>query len=282
MSYKDYKLLKIRVDKGVLFATIDNPPINLLNNELYGEFGKLADEVSKDDNVKVIVFDSADPDYFICHYDVSLLLLYPDKAPPKPKELHFGHKMQELYRTMPKISIAKIEGRVRGGGSEFVLSLDMRFGAIGKTVLSQLEIPLGIIPGGGGTQRLPRLVGRSRAMEIVVGGGDYPAEIAERYGYINQALPPDEITQFVEELAYRIASYPAETIAAAKKSVLLALEQPVEEGLLEEQHLFNLTCTSAAAKERMKLFLEIGGQTREGELEVSKWVKKLNENLEKK
>ena len=280
MCYKDYKLLKIRIDRGVLFATIDNPPINLLNNELYGEFGRLAEEVSRDDTIKVIVFDSADPDYFICHYDVNLLLLYPDTPPPKSTELHFGHKMQEIYRTMPKISIAKIEGRVRGGGSEFVLSLDMRFGAIGKAILSQLEIPLGIIPGGGGTQRLPRLAGRSRALEIVVGGSDYPAELAERYGYINRALPPEEITPFVEELAYRIASYPAETIAAAKKAVLLALEKPVEEGLLEEQDLFNLTCTSPAAKERMKLFLEIGGQTREGELEVSKWVKKLNENLE--
>lgn len=99
---------------------------------------------------------------------------------------------------------------------------------------------------------------------------------------INRALPPEELTPFVEELAYRIASYPAETIAAAKKAVLLALEQPVKEGLLEEQHLFNLTCTSSAAKERMKLFLELGGQTREGELEVSKWVKELTNKLDKK
>jgi enoyl-CoA hydratase/carnithine racemase len=279
MSYEGYNLLKIRVDKGVLFATIYNPPINLLNNDLYGEFGKLANDVSRDDNIKVIVFDSADTDYFICHYDVRFLLQYPDEAPPKPTELHGGHQLQELYRTMPKISIAKIEGRVRGGGSEFVLSLDMRFGAIGKAILSQLEIPLGIIPGGGGTQRLPRLVGRSRAMEIVVGGGDYPAELAEKYGYINRALPPEEITLFVEELAYRIASYPAETIAAAKKAVLLALEKPVAEGLLEEQHLFNITCCSAAAKERMSLFLEIGGQTREGELVVSKWVDELTDKL---
>ncbi|GAG99719.1 unnamed protein product, partial [marine sediment metagenome] len=207
---------------------------------------------------------------------------YPDEAPPKSTELHGGHQLQEVYRTMPKISIAKIEGRVRGGGSEFVLSLDMRFGAIGKAILSQLEIPLGIIPGGGGTQRLPRLIGRSRAMEVVLSGSDYPAELAERYGYINRALPPEEITPFVEELAYRIASYPAETIAAAKKAVLLALEKPVVEGLLEETHLFNLTCCSPAAKERMSLFLEIGGQTREGELTVSKWVKDLTEKLESK
>ncbi|MBA7680132.1 hypothetical protein ES703_88440 [subsurface metagenome] len=96
------------------------------------------------------------------------------------------------------------------------------------------------------------------------------------------SLPPEEITPFVEELAYRIASYPAETIAAAKKAVLLALEKPVIEGLIEETHLFNLTCVSPAAKERMSLFLQIGGQTREGELNVSKWVDELTEKLEKK
>jgi len=281
MPYEEFELLKIRVDRGVLFATINNPPMNLLTNELYGEFGKLALEVAADDNVKVIVFDSADPDYFIAHYDVSLLLEYPDEAPPKSTALHGGHQLQEAYRTMSKISMAKIEGRVRGGGSEFCLSLDMRFGALGKAILGQIEVPLGIIPGGGGTQRLPRLIGRARAMEIVVGGMDYPAEIAEKYGYINRALPPEELTPFVEELAYRIASYPAETIALAKKAVLLALEKPVVEGLIEETHLFNLTCVSPAAKERMSLFLQIGGQTREGELKVSKWVEELTEKLEK-
>jgi len=282
MLYEGYKLLEIRVDRGVLFATINNPPMNILNNELYGEFGKLADEVIKDDNVKVIIFDSADPDYFIAHYDVNLLLKYPDEAPPKPTELHWGHQMQETYRTMPKISIAKIEGRVRGGGSEFCLALDMRFGAIGKAILGQVEVPLGIIPGGGGTQRLPRLIGRSRAMEIVVGGMDFPADIAERYGYINRALPPEELTPFVEELAYRIASYPAETIAIAKKAVLLALEKPIVEGLLEETHLFNLTCVSAVAKERMGLFVKMGGQTREGELDILKVVDDYTKKLEEK
>ena len=282
MSYKGFNFLKIRVDRGVLFATIDNPPMNLLSNELYGEFGKLALEVAADDNVKVIVFDSADPDYFIAHYDVSLLLEYPDEAPPKSTELHGGHQLQEAYRTMSKISIAKIEGRVRGGGSEFCLSLDMRFGALGKAILGQIEVPLGIIPGGGGTQRLPRLIGRARAMEIVVGGMDYPAEIAEKYGYINRALPPEELTPFVEELAYRIASYPAETIALAKKAVLLALEKPIVEGLIEETHLFNLSCVSAVAKERMSLFLQTGGQTREGELDIFKVVDEYTKQIEEK
>ncbi len=282
MSYEGFNFLKIRVDRGVLFVTIDNPPMNLLNNELYGEFGKLALEVAKDDNVKVIVFDSADPDYFIAHYDVSLLLEYPDEAPPKPTELHGGHQIMEAYRTMPKVSIAKIEGRVRGGGSEFVLALDMRYGAIGKAILGQIEAPLGIIPGGGGTQRLPRLIGRSRAMEVVLSGSDYPAEVAEKYGYINRALPPEEITLFVNNLAYQIASYPLELVALAKKAVLLALEKPIVEGLIEETHIFNQTCVSPSAKERMAMFLQLGGQTREGELDIFKVVDEYTKKLEKK
>jgi len=110
----------------------------------------------------------------------------------------------------------------RGGGSEFVLSLDMRFGALGRAVLAQPEVALGIIPGGSGTQRLPRLVGRGRALEIILGCDDVPADLAERYGYLNRALPTAELGPFVERLAFRIASFPAEAIALAKASVAAA------------------------------------------------------------
>jgi enoyl-CoA hydratase/carnithine racemase len=269
MKYTRFKFLKIRIDQGVAFVTIDNPPMNLLNLELIGEFSRLQRKVVKDDDVRVIVFDSADPDFFIAHFDVSLLAVLPDEPPPKSNVLTGMHPVCEAFRTMPKISIAKLEGIARGGGSEFVLSLDMRFGAIGKAVLGQPEIVVGIIPGGGGTQRLPRLMGRSRAIEAVLSGNDFPAELAERYGYINRALPPDELTSFVENLAYRIASFPAESIALAKKAVLTALEQPIIEGLLEEAHLFNQSVALPAAKERMNWFLQRDGQTREKELEQS-------------
>ena len=269
MKYTRFKFLKIRIDQGVAFVTIDNPPMNLLNLELIGEFSRLQRKVVKDDDVRVIVFDSADPDFFIAHFDVSLLAVLPDEPPPKSNVLTGMHPVCEAFRTMPKISIAKLEGIARGGGSEFVLSLDMRFGAIGKAVLGQPEIVVGIIPGGGGTQRLPRLMGRSRAIEAVLSGNDFPAELAERYGYINRALPPDELTSFVENLAYRIASFPAESIALAKKAVLIALEQPIIEGLLEEAHLFNQSVALPAAKERMNWFLQRDGQTREKELEQS-------------
>ncbi len=267
MAYDGYSCLKIKLDQGVLFVTIDNPPINLLDLPLMQDLDRLGGEVEADDNVRVLVFDSANPDFFIAHADVNLILQMPTAVPPKPTTLGPFHAMVDRFRTMPKVSIAKIEGRARGGGSELVLSLDMRFGALGRAILGQPEVGAGIIPGGSGTQRLPRLMGRSRALEVVLGCNDFPADLAERYGYINRALPPEEIGPFVERLAYRIAGFPAEAIALAKASVLSA-ELPTLEGLLEEAHYFNQAVATDEARERMKRFLQMGGQTREVELNL--------------
>ena len=126
--------------------------------------------------------------------------------------------MCDRFRTMPKATIAKIEGICRGGGSEFALACDMRFAAIGRAVLGQPEVALGIIPGGGGSVRLPRLVGRGRALEIVLGCGDFDAVAAERYGYVNRALSENEIGPFVDKLARRIASFPAAAIRLGKEA----------------------------------------------------------------
>ncbi|HVM97613.1 MAG TPA: enoyl-CoA hydratase/isomerase family protein, partial [Candidatus Acidoferrales bacterium] len=202
---------------------------------------------------------------FIAHADVTLIQLLPKEAPPKPTRLGFFHVMVERYRTMPKATIGKIEGVARGGGSELLLSLDMRFAAAGKARLAQPEVAVGIIPGGSGTQRLPRLMGRGRALEVILGCGDFDAETAERYGYVNRALPPAQLTPFVEDLAYRIASFPASAIALAKQSVAAA-ELPTEQGLLEEAHCFNLSVATADAQSRMAAFMAAGGQTREVEL----------------
>jgi enoyl-CoA hydratase/carnithine racemase len=276
MAYEGYNCLKTRLDRGVLFATIDNPPINLLDLRLMQDLDRLGRQVEADDDVKVVVFDSANPDFFIAHADVNLILLLPTEVPEKPTSLGAFHAMVDRFRTMPKVSIAKIEGRARGGGSEFVLSLDMRFGALGRAILGQPEVAVGIIPGGSGTQRLPRLMGRSRALEVVLGCDDFPADLAERYGYINRALPADEIGPFVERLAYRIASFPAEAIALAKASVNAA-ELPTIEGLLEEAHYFNQAVATEAAQKRMKRALEFGGQTREVELEMADLAERLAE-----
>jgi enoyl-CoA hydratase/carnithine racemase len=277
MAEQDYKLLKVRKDRGVAFVTIDNPPINLLTLELLEELLMLSFEVALDSGIKVIVFDSADPEFFIAHFDVSVLSLLPDTPPPRPSELHDLNKTCEAFRRMPKVSIVKLEGRARGGGSEFCLGMDMRFGAIGKAILAQPEVALGIIPGGGGTQRLPRLIGSGRALEVVLGCGDLSAEEAERYGYINRALPPEDLTPFVEDLAFRIASFPAAAIAAAKLAIQSASELPLIEGLLQESFLFGQAASVKEAKRRMSRFLELGGQTREMELDLGDMVKAFSE-----
>ena len=257
-----YKTLRVRIGGGVAFATIDNPPINLLDLELIQDLDRLGREVEQADDVQVVVFDSADPDFFIAHADVRLIQALPREVPPKSKALSPFHQMVDRFRTMPKATIACIEGRARGGGSEFALSLDMRFGALGRAVLAQPEVALGILPGGSGTQRLPRLMGRSRALEVILGCQDFTADIAERYGYLNRALPPEELRPFVDDLAYRIASFPPEAIRLAKQAVLEA-ERDVVPGLLEEAHLFNQTLATDEAQNRMARFLELGGQTRE-------------------
>ena len=276
MAYDGYTCLKTRLNRGVLFATVDNPPINLLDFPLVQEIDRLGREIEADDDVKVVVFDSANPDFFIAHADVNLILQMPTEVPPKPTTLGPFHAMFDRFRTMPKVSIAKIEGRARGGGSEFVLSLDMRFGALGRAILGQPEVGVGIIPGGSGTQRLPRLMGRSRALEVVLGCDDFPADLAERYGYINRALPPDEIGPHVERLAYRIASFPAQAVAFAKALVNSA-ELPTTEGLIEEAHFFNQSVATDTAQKRMKKFLELGGQTREVELDLTGLLERLAE-----
>ena len=271
MAYDGYKCLRTRVEEGVAWVTIDHPPINLFDMALIADMLRIGEELERDDAVRVVVLQSANPEFFVAHADVALIQTLPAAAPPKPSKLGFFHAMVERMRSMPKATIAKIEGIARGGGSEFVLSCDMRFGALGRCVLAQPEVALGIIPGGSGTQRLPRLVGRARALEIILGCEDVPADLAERWGYLNRALPPAELGRFVDGLARRIASFPAEAIALAKRAVGAA-DETVVAGLLEEAHCFDLSVATPAARERMAAFLAAGGQTLEVEREHGRLV----------
>ncbi len=269
----DFELLKIKRADGVAFATIDAPPMNVMTPPLFRELAKFGAQVAEDDSVRVVVLRSDDPDFFIAHFDVSAILEFPEEGPAeKPRELAGFHLMCETYRTMPKATIVEIGGRVGGGGSELSMSCDMRFGAIGKTVVNQMEVPIGILPGGTGTQRLPRLVGRGRAMEIVLGGVDVDAETAEDWGYLNRALPPKELRPYVDELALRIASFPPHAVALAKEAVNNADTLPLSEGLLEEQYLFQKLLRTAEAEPAMRSFLEAGGQTREAEKRMGELV----------
>jgi len=279
MEYKDYKVWKIEVNNGVAWVTIDNPPVNLINSLFVEDMVKFFEEVKTDDDVRVIVFQSADPDIFISHYDVSALTDFPEEAGPTPTELQGWKKQFIEFRTLPKVTIAKIEGIVGGGGNELCLSLDMRFGAIGKAVFSQPEAAIGILPGGGGTHWLTRLMGRSRALEAMLGLMPFSAEWAERYGWINRALPADKIGPFVERLAMSIAYVPAETIALIKKCVVAAEEMPRKESLLEEAHLFAIAASLPESKNRMNQALGSGLQQREAELMPRKRLEELEKFL---
>jgi enoyl-CoA hydratase/carnithine racemase len=266
-------LIHLDIDEGVAVATIDAPPMNVMTIPLYLELWQLAAEVEANDIIKVLVLRSADPDFFIAHFDVEAILQFPtDGEPRREATPNPFHQMCERMRTMPKATIAEINGRVGGGGSELASSCDMRFGAIGRTIVNQMEVPLGIIPGGTGTQRLPRLVGRGRAMEIILGGVDIDAVTAERWGYLNRALPPEELRPFIDSLAHRIARFPANAIALAKQSMLNAEQLPLEEGLAEEALLFQRTLRDPEAQVAMRRFLALGGQTREPELRMGDLV----------
>jgi len=263
-----YDLIHVDVAEGVARATIDHPPINLMTLPLFGELRGLAEQIDGDPDVRVLVLRSANPDFFIAHFDVEALLGFPIAGEPERTADNVFHAMCERYRTMDVVTIAQIEGRVGGGGSELVSAFDMRFGVLGRTVVNQMEVPIGILPGGGGTQRLPRMIGRGRALEVVLGGIDLDAETAERWGYLNRALAHDEVGAYVDSLASRIAGFPPEAVRLAKRSVDCAA-LPLEEGLVEEAYLFAKLMRTDDAQRSMRRFLALGGQTPDGERRVA-------------
>jgi enoyl-CoA hydratase/carnithine racemase len=187
MAYSDYKCFKFRFEAGVAFVSINHPPINLLDEVLSPEFDRLGRELETDESVRVVVIDSALPDFFIAHSGLGRVGAAP-KTVSDTRSFRLTQMIGERFRNMPKVTIAKVEGRARGGGSEIALAMDMSFAAQGKALFSQPEVAVGLVPGGGSTQRLPRLMGRGRALEVLLGSNDFSAELAERYGYINRAF----------------------------------------------------------------------------------------------
>jgi len=271
-----FETLKVDISDRVAKVTIDSPPINLMDQSLYVDLLKLSAVLAEDRDVSVVVLRSANPEFFIAHFDVGLILDFPiDEAPKREEALNPFHQICERLSMMDKLVIAQIEGRAGGGGSELALSCDLRYGVKGKTIINQMEVPLGIIPGGTGTQRLPRLVGRGRALEIILGGIDLDAETAERWGYLNRVFDADDIAPFVDALAARVASFPAAAVRLAKASVNNA-ELPLREGLTEEAYLFQRALRSPEARHAMRKFLDLGGQTRDGELNVAELVATLS------
>jgi enoyl-CoA hydratase/carnithine racemase len=197
-------------------ATLDNPPLNIMGPEMVAELAVLIDEIEADDRLKVIVFDSSIPEFFMAHYDVLRDIRDSLEMTPGPTGMHpFPDFLVRLSRA-PVVSICSIRGRATGSGSEIALACDIRFASREKAVLSHWEVGAGFAPGGGPMARLPRLVGRGRALEILLGADDINGELAELYGYVNRSLPDAELDGFVDRFARRIASFDRHAIALTK------------------------------------------------------------------
>ena len=261
-------LLHVEVDAHVARVRFDAPPTNVITWSLVRQLRAACDAAAADDDVRVVTFCSDDPEFWLAHFDVESILSSGQREEAKPGWLHPFHRMCLAWRAIPKPTIAVIEGRVGGGGAEFASALDMRFGTSEGTLLNQMEVPLGIIPGGGGTQYLPALVGYARACEVILGGGDVDGPLAAAWGWLNRCVPRSELPAFVTELCGRLARFDPEAVARAKQALRLA-DAPLEPRLGREADLFDECAGRPRSKATMRRFLELGGQTRDGERRVA-------------
>ena len=269
-----FDTLNVRADGAVLFAEIDAPPMNLLGPELVRDLVSLIQHAEADEGVKVLVFTSADPDYFIPHVDLKQIKEYRAEAAKLTGEASIALLFRYLSAS-PLISIAQIEGRVRAAGNEFVLACDMRFAARETAIFAQFEPALGELPGGGATQHLTRLMGRGRALEVLLSAQDYDADLAERYGWINRALPAAELADFVRSLAQRIAGFPSAGQAVVKDRVNEIALAPVED-FRRDSDLFAEGVQSREAQKLIRAAMERGLQTRDAEMDLGRLLGELS------
>jgi len=263
-----YETLNVSAEGAALFAEIAAPPMNLLGPELVRDLVSLIQRAEAEDDVKVLVFRSADPDYFISHVDLTKVSEYRAEAAKLVGEPSIGLLFRHLSAS-PLVSIAQIEGRVRGAGSEFVLACDMRFAARESAAFGQFEPAFGQVPGGGAAQHLTRLMGRGRALEVMLSADDYDADLAERYGWINRAMPAEELGGFVRSLAVRIAGFPAAGQAAVKDRVNAIALAPVED-FRRDSDLFGEGVRDYGTQQRIGAAMQQGLQTREWELDLGR------------
>lgn len=276
-SPPECNLLEITVSNAIATVTIDNPPLNLLDAPLIEELDRLGQWLAEDEQLKVVIFDSANPDFFIAHADLGMLDGMPAELPGSVTGPSYHQSVIDRFQRLPQVTIGKIRGIARGGGSEFLLALDLRFGAIGRCVLGQPEVALGFPPGCGATQRLPRLIGRAHAIEVILGACDFTADRAERIGWLNRALPDDELNAYIEDFASRVATYPILAIREAKRAIDSAQEQ-LDLCLATEFSAFLTAFGADEARRRVRRAMDLGFQTHACESRsLDQWLISLSE-----
>lgn len=250
MNYDNFTTFNVKTENAIAWVTFDYPPVNVQGLPMLADLNSLAILLERDREVKVVVFQSAHPEIWVCHYDTNLLKDMSTEAVSREEaKLLDLQSVCERISKLPQATIAKLEGFARGGGHEFALACDMRFAARGKFKFMQMEVGMGILPCGGGASRMARQVGLGRALEIILSARDFDADEAEAYGTINKALEPDEIGPYVEKLANRIAKFPAASINACKQAVYESIDKPIDEALKAEAYwLYQATSKTAAIK----------------------------------
>src|SRR3989441_9254316 len=236
----------------------ENPPFNIVDATIFEGLQGLLARMGASPSLRVVVFESANPEFYLAHFDLTGKTGNITTA-VGPSGLPILIDTFVRLTQSPVVSIAKIRGCARGVSSEFVLACDMRFASRENTRLGHPEVGVGLHPGGGGTERLPDLVGRGRALEIVLGANDFDGDTAERYGYVNRALPEAELDSFVDALARRIASFDRRAIAAAKHLVN-QVSLPSADRLLDALNSFQTALTWPEAQQRIQTLLERGLQ----------------------
>ncbi len=247
---QEYTTFKLELDKGVAWVTFDYPPVNIQGIPMLDDLNNLAKDLEQDKSTKVVVFQSAHPEIFVAHADITFLKDM-STLPAMREEVKLLYLQETLERIakLPQATIAKIEGFARGGGHEFALACDMRFAARGKAIFMQMEVGMGILPCGGGASRMARQTGLGRALEIILSGRDFDADTAEKYGTVNKALEPDAIGPYVQKLAERIACFPAESINACKQAVYASIDLSITDALREEAYqLYQATSQTPAIR----------------------------------
>jgi enoyl-CoA hydratase/carnithine racemase len=238
-------------------VTIDHPPLNIFGPDTIPQLDEVITAIETDEDVKVVVFDSAVEGFFMTHYDFVAPVGNTTRLPPGPTGLQPLPDMLVRLSRAPVVSIASIRGRATGVGSELALACDMRFASREKAILSHFEVGAGVVPGGGPMARLPRLMGRGRALEVLLGADDIPGDLAERYGYVNRSFPDADLDAFVESLATRIASFDKRAISETKRFVDVASLPPDFE-IAPEWDVCIASIMRPAAQERIKKLMDQG------------------------
>ena len=271
-----YEKLRVAHRSGVVTVTIDNPPVNVLDAALMSDLRRFLTEVRDDDAARVVIFESASPDFFIAHVDMALIddpHVFDEIAREVPAGLNVFQALGELVRQLPQVTIVKLAGVARGGGAEFIAACDMVFGAIGRAGLGQVEALMGIVPSGGAMQYLSTRMSRGRILEIILGGGLFGAEDAAAYGWINRALPAAELDDFVDTLAGHIAALPAGVAQAAKRVLPPA---DLSAGFAREQAEWATLFAEPAAERLIRGGLARGAQTVDGEKRLEEILRSIS------